>query len=560
MPMANQPDPASTAAAARPALLRQLDDLEFSRSADIEYRLDGALRCEASARRAGAPDLAMRARLVQADMLQRKGQSSEAAAAATEVNRWARENGPQLLLARSHVILAAIFENIGDSAGCLESALRAVELLDDSTPPRTRADYLARLADGFTLTGSFDSARERYVEAQRVFVEIGDVERQLMVFNNLAYSRAMAGDLDQAKIATDQMQALATEAGVVLSPTHLDTVARVHIGRSEFAAAEAVVQSAFDLLARSGDVQAVTPGELTLTLAEVQRRQGRFADAQRTLDQCRQISTERALAGLDVDILREQAELYAATGELGRAYETYKLYHDQAMTLSSKKREAAARTRQALFETAEARQQAQRYWRQARTDELTRLPNRRFVDEELPRLLAEASTGRPLAVAIVDADHFKRINDTLSHEVGDRVIVALAQALQAAVLGNDAAAGPGEPAASDDLGPEETSSTFVARLGGEEFLIVLPGLEIRAAADLLERVRVEIEGHGWRDLVGNLPVSVSIGVTVAMSQDGQSELLARADRSLYAAKRSGRNRVVVDRGTGRPRPYRPGGH
>jgi PleD family two-component response regulator len=225
--------------------------------------------------------------------------------------------------------------------------------------------------------------------------------------------------------------------------------------------------------------------------------------------------------------------------------------------MSSRQQEAAARTRQALFETTEARQEAQRYWRQARTDDLTRLPNRRFIEEELPRLVDGAALGQPLVVAIVDADHFKRVNDTFSHEVGDRVICELARVLQAAVAergeagkvgGGEPLSGPEEVNRRDGLIPTWTGSRLVARLGGEEFLIVLPGLEARVAANLLENVRLAIARHGWDSLVGQLPVTVSIGATAVLPHDSQSDLLARADRYLYAAKRAGRNRVVVDFG------------
>ena len=541
----------------RAGLSDLLDDLEYHRAADVQDRLDGARLAEAEARQVDATDLAMRARLVQADMLESQGDGPAAAAIAIEVNRWARDNGQTPLLARSHLILAAIFDDIGDSAACLENALLTVELSDESTPPRTRGNYLARLADAFAATGSFDSARRRYREAQAIFVEIDDVERQLNVLNSLAHSEASAGVWEEAAVASAQFKALAAASGTPLNPPFLDTLARVHIGRGDYAQAEAAVLAALEILQEDGDADAIIPPELLLTLAEVQRQQGRIAEAQDTLDRCLAIATEHALTGSEVEVLREQAELHAAAGRFDEAYQTHKLYHQRAVNLSSRQQEAAARTRQALFETTEARQEAQRYWRQARTDDLTRLPNRRFIEEELPRLVDEASLGQPLVVAIVDADHFKRVNDTFSHEVGDRVIRELARVLQSAVAerGDGGQVGGGEPLSgpetvshSDGFVPTWTGSRLVARLGGEEFLIVLPGLEARVAVNLLESVRMEIARHGWDSLVGQLPVSVSIGATAVLPHDTQSDLLARADRCLYAAKRAGRNRVAVDFG------------
>ena len=555
--MTNHTDPDSAPVEARARISARLDELEFHRAVDVEYRLDGALKAESEAARIGATDLEFRARLVRADMLQRKGLGAEAAALAADVNRWARENGPQSLLARSHLVLAAVFENVGDSGSCLENALRGVELLEDTTPPRTRGNFLARLADAFTITGSFDSARPRYRQALAIFDEIGDVERRLSVLNNLAYSETVAGDLESARVVAAEMRALLASSGTRSNPAFEDTLARLHIGLGELDQAEAAIVTAMELLAQDGDVQAVTPAELKLTLAEIHRKQGRLDDARRDLDSGREIARRRGLTGIEAEILREQAELLAASGQFEQAYETYRIYHEQSSRLFSGQHEAAARTREALFATAEARREAQRYWRQARTDELTRLPNRRFVDEELARRIREAAAGIPLVVAIAGADHFKRINDTVSHDAGDRVIQGLAGVLESA-LGAIGRVGRIEDAASriGGEGEVDASSPFVARLGGEEFLLVLPDVAVDEAADFLEGVRKNVEEHTWKD-AESAPVTISIGGTVARPQDTQSDLLARADRCLYAAKRSGRNRVVVDFGPNAEQPDAP---
>jgi len=183
-----------------------------------------------------------------------------------------------------------------------------------------------------------------------------------------------------------------------------------------------------------------------------------------------------------------------------------------------------------MFETAEAREDAARFRDQARRDPLTGLPNRRHLDESLPAMVEEAvRTGAPLVVAIVDVDHFKRINDTCSHQVGDQVLVAMGDLLAAAV---PAASGPG--------------TGFAARSGGEEFVLVLAGLDPAAAVAHLEALRHAIATHPWRPLTGALPVTVSIGAAAAAADSSQTQLLARADERLYAAKRDGRNRVYVD--------------
>ena len=141
-------------------------------------------------------------------------------------------------------------------------------------------------------------------------------------------------------------------------------------------------------------------------------------------------------------------------------------------------------------------------------------------------LLGEAvAARRPLAVAIVDLDHFKRINDTLSHDAGDLVLRQVGRLLTETVT---------EPA-------------FAARLGGEEFLLVLPGTGVGAAVRRCAELAARIRGHDWTPVAGTLPVTASIGVTVTTDEQvTPAMLLSRADRHLYAAKHAGRDRVVAD--------------
>jgi two-component system, cell cycle response regulator len=149
----------------RARLSNLLDDLEYHRAFGVAARLERAIQAEQEALAAGATDQQMRARLVQGDMLQRSGRITAGARLATEVNWWARQNGPKPVLARSHLVLSSILDSVGNSASSLDHALRAVDLLDDVTPLRTRGNFLVRLADAYAAVGSFDVAREHYGEA-----------------------------------------------------------------------------------------------------------------------------------------------------------------------------------------------------------------------------------------------------------------------------------------------------------------------------------------------------------------------------------------------------------
>jgi diguanylate cyclase (GGDEF)-like protein len=158
---------------------------------------------------------------------------------------------------------------------------------------------------------------------------------------------------------------------------------------------------------------------------------------------------------------------------------------------------------------------------EARTDELTGLLNRRGLDERAAFELARATRERyPVAVAAFDIDHFKDVNDEWGHAVGDLVLAHVGSALSSL---------------SRDI-------DIAARVGGEEFVVVLPGSESAEADAFTERIRDALAGGGAAGLPS---VGMSAGVAVAMAPRTLEVLLERADRALYAAKRAGRDRTVV---------------
>ena len=161
---------------------------------------------------------------------------------------------------------------------------------------------------------------------------------------------------------------------------------------------------------------------------------------------------------------------------------------------------------------------------QATRDSLTGLYNRRYFDEALSTELARARRERrPVALAMLDIDHFKRFNDTWGHEAGDEVLRAVARTLAAKARGYDIA----------------------CRYGGEELALLLPGCRLADAVPKLEAIREAM--RGLKVVVGDRalpPVTVSVGV--AETTDAAADvLLRRADEALYEAKRRGRDRVCV---------------
>jgi diguanylate cyclase len=165
---------------------------------------------------------------------------------------------------------------------------------------------------------------------------------------------------------------------------------------------------------------------------------------------------------------------------------------------------------------------------QALVDPLTGLANRRGFDNALQATLAtdEPESIGSTCLLMIDIDHFKRINDTHGHLVGDKVIRSVAKALKDSVKGKDT----------------------VARLGGEEFAVLLPDTPIAGAHALAEQVRATIERGRIRrtDTQATVAtVTVSIGVCAYQERESPEDFINRADTALYAAKNAGRNRVIV---------------
>jgi len=163
----------------------------------------------------------------------------------------------------------------------------------------------------------------------------------------------------------------------------------------------------------------------------------------------------------------------------------------------------------------------------AATDALTGLPNRRAIDEALGRMVAQAARGmRPLAVLMLDLDHFKGINDTYGHERGDEVLAGFGRLLRSELRASDVA----------------------GRAGGEEFVVLLPDTDRAGALALAEKLRAATHalraGTGGNGAGAERSVTVSGGLAVFPEDALDAETIMRcADRALYAAKRNGRDRV-----------------
>jgi two-component system cell cycle response regulator len=161
------------------------------------------------------------------------------------------------------------------------------------------------------------------------------------------------------------------------------------------------------------------------------------------------------------------------------------------------------------------------------TDQLTGLHNRRYMESQLDALVRRAVVGGsdPVALLVIDIDHFKKINDSFGHDVGDEVLREFAVRLASNVRAID----------------------LPVRFGGEEFVVVMPETELSHAHRIAERIRLHVAGSPFRVMNGEelLTVTISIGVAASLADDEPATLIKRADEAMYEAKAHGRNRVIA---------------
>ncbi|WP_155300076.1 GGDEF domain-containing protein [Deinococcus kurensis] len=233
---------------------------------------------------------------------------------------------------------------------------------------------------------------------------------------------------------------------------------------------------------------------------------GLFGDAQPT----------RALAAQQL-----LARALAAQEQWRAAFEVQQSLSEQAERIYRAFMQQSARLRVIERQAVEAEVRAAAFAEAALRDPLTGIPNRAGALRRLDQLCAAAQRGRPGAVALLDIDHFKAVNDRFGHAAGDEVLRRVSSEVTRAIREVDQ----------------------LARYGGEEFLLLLDGLSLPEARRACRRVGALITALDWSDLAPGLKVTASIGVTTVTAGQRREDILREADAAMYAAKAAGRNTV-----------------
>ncbi|MFO1323115.1 MAG: GGDEF domain-containing protein [Burkholderiales bacterium] len=447
----------------------------------------------------------------------------------------------------ARVQAALVYFELGDldrALAHLDDARRDLLLVDDPV-----ADSACAHAEGMVLSrlGDYGLAQPSFERALRLRRRLGDDGAVATTLNSLGVlhlriAQAQGTAEADAKAEFERAHAYFSEAHDLarrVGDARLEMLSGINVAGAlggQGRLVEALDRFAALLPAAKALSDRYNESLLLANAGEACRRLGQHDRARALCEEA--LAVAQSIAS---KVREQQARLQLslaceAAGDLAGALVHYKAHH--ALERESHAAEARRRAEaQALRgQIDEMRQEAARLQRessdlarenrmlerQAREDPLTGLANRRAFDDALDARLAEArAAGRPLAVALFDIDRFKLVNDRFTHAVGDLVLREVADLLRACCRASDVA----------------------ARLGGEEFVLLLRDADRDRALAIAERVRTEVAAHDWSTLAAGLAVTISAGVAADAGSGTGGALVGDADAAMYRAKRAGRDCV-----------------
>jgi len=437
--------------------------------------------------------------------------------------------------ARCLNLLGITWRQLSDYGRALEMYEAALKGFRETGELRWQARVLSNIGNIEIQLGNHGAALELFEQALELRRRIDDAEGVGFDLNNAAFGhvqRALqlrgAGDTTSCQHECERALRLLDRALAVSRQygyKRLEAICVQSMGEAYLAMArpEIALKMAPEFLAlarESGDRWIEAYG--LACVGEIRHQLGEPVEAIELLGTA--LATFEALGARDemARVLRILSQAHEAHGDLSAALASLRRSAQLEQQLKSEETERRARALAARRRTERATEEAERYRRLALEDSLTGLANRRHLDEQLGDMMRDAkSRGSVITVALADVDHFKGINDRFSHAVGDEVLRCVGEILRGHCRGGDIA----------------------GRYGGEEFVLVFRGLDIRAASDACERVRRGVEGWDWKSIHPQLRVTLSIGLATSASFDHPQGVLDAADHWLYEAKRHGRNQI-----------------
>jgi len=522
--------------------------------------------------RASRPGLLAGVRTCAGELREAAGDTTSAGRLYSEAVNIAQDARDDEMLAEALFSRGYLLGLQGRYAAGLSDLRRAQSLFEHLHMPRHALTALNSIAILYNRMGDYAHAREIYLRALDGQRAAGFVREQAVTSYNLGRTAASLGEWPEARHRYTEALELSRRIGYARGQAYALR------GLGSVADAEGNPGAALANLAQADALQGNAPDERLRAQISLERgvalhRLHRLEDSERALDRAMSVFLAADALGDLAATYAELAAVEAARGDYRAAYERERDFERVTQRLLSNQLDQRFETLKVEFDTAAQEKENARLQREnaadrtalaqahrvrtlqgvvialtvalavllatlavhqrgtslrmrrlALTDELTGVPNRRAVLGRLAALLAEP--GGRASILILDIDHFKAINDLYGHSTGDEVLKAIAAEVRGTVRAGD----------------------FCGRLGGEEFLVVLPQTPLQAATQLAERLRERIALIDTQRWFGERRrITASAGLTRALSTaETPSTMLQRADAALYRAKRSGRDCVRTE--------------
>jgi diguanylate cyclase (GGDEF)-like protein len=448
-----------------------------------------------------------------------------------------------LVMANALNAMGAIYKDLGLLQEALKSFRASLDLFQATDESGESVIPLYNINLIYAELGQYKQALSYADPAFEAFERNGDAVNAAGALMNIGdlYSKLEQYDLAMSFLSR------ALQRFMKLNDDHATAQAHFYLGRTyhsihEDERAWSSFASALDLY-RDDEESSVTTVRVLIGMAHMQVAKQDFEAALDFLIRALPIAGAKGLKKQLYQIHEGLSKAYKESGQLEEALEHFEQYHALKEEIADERLRSVMDGMQVQFdvereqhklevdrltnrELARMNQKlrvvSERLEQQNMRDELTGASNRRHLNT---RLAEEHRNARAedlaMSVILCDIDHFKKVNDTFSHAVGDSVLQVVASLLE-------------EGTRDEDL---------VARYGGEEFAIAMPRLSLTHALTACERLRLTIEEYPWSSIHENLRVTMSFGVSDRVEVDHYEKLLGAADEMLYRAKREGRNRV-----------------
>lgn len=465
--------------------------------------------------RLGRPALEAQALSIHAWLHLELGHLEEAVALAAEALDIADQSGDLRSRSLAINVTGVIFWQSRQAPLAIDYCGRAVALAQEAGDTNFECWWLINLGGSHSEAAylaleagdraSFDAAIGPAIDATRTAYSLaqslGDGWAERLCLSNLAEYFNAAEDFIGAEQFLARFRLIANADDTRGEGHYLDILGRTLISLKRYEDALVPLQQAHALATRNSNVETLMFA--CLYLSKAHEELGAFQPA---------LDYHKRYHKLHQQFTAERTQRNARLVDI--RYETKKL---RALLDNEAGRSAEiARSFEVL------QQQATMLTEAANTDPLTGLGNRRRLEAVLDTV---DGSGEAYALAILDVDHFKAVNDSYSHIIGDRVLTTLGGLIQMSARGSDLA----------------------VRFGGEEFVVLMPGATVAQAKKACERIRLKVARHDWSLVAAGLIVTVSIGIALSCEGSDATTILEIADRNLYRAKQTGRNRVVASR-------------